>query len=107
MSNSIDTDQTSLEGMSIQISGKYHAYAKYMNILTFTTLSKFNRRQSDYIFPGKQDSTFPANFFPEETICMKCHFLFPGKNKKSISIMQSAEKFTQRVLSVNSCDTYP
>ena len=34
-----------------------------------------------------------------ETICMKCQMLFPGKNKKNVIILSSAE-LTQRVVNV-------
>ena len=39
---------------------------------------------------------------PLETICMKCQFLFSGKNKKNITNLSSAE-LAQRVVKVNFC----
>ena len=61
----------------------------------YYSLGIFCRRQIDdifLIFPPKQDLTFHANCL---LICMKCHILFSGKNKKKYFKMSSAENFAQ------------
>ena len=67
--------------------------------LTFTTLWA-NSASSKLLFSYFSQKTEFDICMPivsirdEETFCMKCQILFPGINKKNIS-MSSAKKFTQ------------
>ena len=63
---------------------------KHGKELTLSTLGHIEI--SFLIFPRKQVLTFHANC-PKETICMKCQYLFSGKNKKKMSSILSSAEF--------------
>ena len=83
--------------MSLSGKGSKKNYSK-----TLSTLGKiFSRRYFEIFFPENKIWHF-MQLSPKETICMKCHMLFSGKNKKNIinlSIKLSAEN-VQRVVKV-------
>ena len=66
---------------------RLHEWVHYINL--YHSLSKFSRRQIDYIFLiyffQKIGFNIPCKLSPKETICMKCQSLFSGENKKNIS----------------------
>ena len=53
------------------------------------------------IFPQKTGSDISCKLSPLETICMKCHILFSGKNKIFFFSNCCLLKILPRVLSVN------
>ena len=62
----------------------------------------FSRRHIEVFFLFSLETGFDISckLTPAETICMKCHNLFPGKNKKIMINLSSAE-LAQRVANVN------
>ena len=63
--------------------------------LTLNTSGKIFSRRSIFFFNFLQETGFPV-----ETICMKCHILFSGKNTKTI-INSSSTELAKRVVNVN------
>ena len=73
-----------------------------------STLCKiFSRRLTEFFFfffsyfSQKTGFNISCKMSPLETICMKCNILFPGKIKKNIGNVSSAE-LNWRVVKVNS-----
>ena len=80
----------------------YSAQGRHVEPKLYNSLGLFSRRQLDdviLIFSRKINFDISCKSSPletkVETICMKCRNLFSGQNKKAISIMLSAESFTQ------------
>ena len=72
----------------------YLGLACWVNITVDVILKYFS-----YFFSQKIGSDISYKLSPKETICMKCLILFPGKSKKNILNLLSAE-IARNMLSV-------
>ena len=78
---------------------------KKLSILCGLMLSTLGKFSADDIFKyfsyfsQKTGYDISCKLSPKETICMKCHILVSGKNKKNIISLSSAEN-AQRVVMV-------